>query len=517
MSQPAGPGPRFVPRAYINPRFEEDLQFNAVSSPPRYASRTERPVRYGAVADGQGTVTGYVWANDEDDAAGWIVRRDAGEKAAGDGTWALRLRDSKAAGRTPGEALRRLLDDGATPSGAHVIGSSIAWAPHVDGLYALADVPRDRVRDAAAGALYGLALGDAMGRPLSALPLDGIRSAYGEWTAMELPWHDGESGTPGDPRQAAVPRARVSDQTQLALAVAEALAETAVRPPQTEAEARHSLTTRGALPAPPWVTPPAVATALRTHLVRWLASPDNDRGAGRTTVDACTALRDPGNPWQAATALESKGCGAVVRAAAVGLAPYLSAEQRSGIAQAQAALTHGHPTALAASDLAAHAVHLLAHGCEPGALLDRLRAHAAASRRTYRAEWLGDLAERAGADSPAAYAERGWDECLVALDAVGAALAPADRDREPARAVGGAWTADIVLAGALYACLVTDAHPRHAIRRAAHTSGASAATAALAGAFAGAGRGADRWPREWTEAIEYGERVRVLSGAWDRS
>ncbi|MET8470030.1 ADP-ribosylglycohydrolase family protein [Streptomyces sp. NPDC006422] len=496
MSQPAGPGPHFVPRAHINPRFEEDLSFHLVSGPDRYASTTELPVRYVAVADAKGTVTGYVWANDEDGAAGQIDRRDAGHQAV---NLRPRLTDAKARGLAPTAVLQELVAD-AGPG--HLVAGPVATAPHLRLLDELADRHAPGRRwSAARGALLGLAVGDAMGRPLSNLTMDRITATYGDWRRMELPLYDGAS-------------VRVSDQTQLTLATAEALADVAVRAPLTEAEARHSLTTRGALPAPPWLTPDAATTALRTHLVRWLRSPDNDRSPGRTTVDACTALERQ-VPWQSATALASKGCATVVRAAAVGLTPYLSGEQRSGIAQLQSALTHGHPTALAASDLAAHAVHLLAHGHEPAALIEALRAHAAASRWTYRADWLGDLAARAGAESPSAYVAQGWDECLTALDTVAAALAAKDPNREPGAAVGAAWTADEVLAGALYAFLVTDG-PRWALRRAAHTSGASAATAALAGALAGAHRGPSPWPREWQEAIEYRERVDALAKAWDR-
>ncbi|WP_324772740.1 ADP-ribosylglycohydrolase family protein [Streptomyces kunmingensis] len=499
------PAPRFVEREYINPRFEEDLRFNSVSGPERYASGTGLPVQYIAVADQRGTVTGYVWATDEEDAggaAGQIDRRDAGNKAV---DLRSRLDDAKARGLAPSAALQELIAAASAGGSPFSVAGPLATAPHLDALDELADRPaRGRVRRAARGTLFGLAIGDAMGRPLAPLSMARITAEYGNWATMELPLYDG-----GD-------AVRVSDTTQLALALAEALAETAVRAPLTEAEARHSLTTRGALPAPPWITPRAVTHALRSHLVRWRHSPDNDRAPGRTTLDACAALEGQ-IPWQAASAPTSKGCAAVVRAAAVGLVPYVSAEQRSGIAQLQAALTHGHPTALAASDLAAHAVHLLVHRCEPAALLGKLRAHAAASRRTYRTDWLGDLADRAGAESPASYIAAGWDECLAALDSVAEALRAKDPNREPGAAAGTDWTADHVLAGALYAYLVTDGRPRDTVRRAAHTSGASAATAALAGAFAGAHRGTANWPREWVQAMEYRERIEALGAGWDRT
>lgn len=501
MSGHAEPGPRFVPRKYINPRFEDDLHVNLVSGPAEYAHETGLPVRYLAVADERGVVTTYVWANDEDGAAGWIVRRDAGTRARNKSTWLTLQREARARGVAPTTVLHDLVRDASAGGASYAVAGPVATAPHLDALYDLADLPTGRVRRSAHGALLGLATGDAMGRPLSALTMDRIGAVYGGWEQMELPLSADEL-------------VRVSDSTQLALTVAEALAEITVKAPLTEAEARHSLTVRGALPALPWVTPGAVSTALRTHLVRWLRSPGNDRSPGRTTLDACTALEGP-VPWQAAPAPTSKGCAAVVRAVPVGLAPYLSGEQRSAIAQLQAALTHGHPTALAASDLVAHAVHLLAHRCRPADLLPRLRAHAAASRRTYRADWLGDLAARAGAEGPASFIATGWDECLTALDKVSDALEHKDPGREPGAAVGTAWTADEVLAAALYAYLVVDAHPRNAVRRAAHTSGASAATAALAGAFAGAAGGL--WPPEWAQAMEYRERIDVLETAWDRN
>ncbi|WP_240802914.1 ADP-ribosylglycohydrolase family protein [Streptomyces sp. A1499] len=490
-SEAPAPGPRFVPRRPINPRFADDMASSRVSGPAQYASETARPVRYLALADERGVVTTYVWACDEDDAAGWIVRGDAGTRARNDPRWMLALREGKARGVAPTVVLAELA---ASPAAAP---GSLTTAPSLAGLYGLADLPPRAPRwRSAHGALLGLALGDAMGHPLSSLSLDRIGEVYGAWESMELPLSD--DGT-----------VRVSDQTQLSLAVGEALAGVAVPARLPEAEARRALTTRGALPAPPWLTPPAVTTALRTHLVRWRYAPDNDRSPGRTTLNACEALASP-VPWLEATAAGSKGCAAVVRAAVVGLTPYLSADQRSGIAQLQAALTHGHPTALAASDLAAHAVHLLRHRCSPADLLPELRAHAEASRHTYRADWLGDLATRADA---ASFTAMGWDECVAALDAAETAL---HGGAEPGRAVGAAWTSDDVLGGALYAYLSTDAHPRYALRRACHTSGPSAATAALAGALAGAHRGPSGWPPEWVAAVEYGDRLGALAGAWDR-
>jgi len=286
----------------------------------------------------------------------------------------------------------------------------------------------------------------------------------------------------------------VSDDTQMTLAVAEALAEAAAAGP---------------------LTADRLAGPLRDRFLAWWRSPDNDRAPGATCLRACEPLSD-GRPWQAASRTGSKGCGANMRVAPVALVPGLDPATRSAAARLQAALTHGHPTALAAADLTAHAVRLLADGIDPAGLVPALREHAAASRTVYHAAWLGDLAARAGAGDPAAYLARGWDECLAALDRLEAALAAPGLEADPCLAAGAGWTAEEALATGLYCFLPLPGDPLAAVRRAACSSGDSASIAALTGAFAGAHHGAAAWPREWTERLEYRDRLLALAAAWDR-
>ncbi|MEU9862701.1 ADP-ribosylglycohydrolase family protein [Streptomyces sp. NPDC047971] len=346
--------------------------------------------------------------------------------------------------------------------------------------------------------MFGLAFGDAMGYPTEFLNMEQIGATFGPWHTMELPLSPGGV-------------VRVTDDTQMMLAVGEALAEVTGDTGGTRGErGTRGAAREGAAP----LTPAAVEAALRRRFVSWLHDPDNNRAPGQTCLDACAALeRDI--PWQAASVLPSKGCGANMRVAPVALVPGLSAEQRAGIAQLQAALTHGHPTALAASDLTAHAVWLLANSCPLTSLVDELRSYARESRRVYHVDWLGDLARRAGAPDPETYIAFGWDECLRALDRVTEALREPDVDRDPSEAVGAGWVAEEALATALYCFLVVDGHARPALQRAAHTSGDSDSIAALAGAFAGARHGIKFWPPEWREVIEYRDRLGALGTAWD--
>ncbi|MFH8615234.1 ADP-ribosylglycohydrolase family protein [Streptomyces sp. NPDC017979] len=348
----------------------------------------------------------------------------------------------------------------------------------------------DRVRRAADGSLFGLAIGDAMGYPTEFLDMRQIAAEFGPWEEMGLPLSAGDV-------------VRVTDDTQMALSVGEALAELGAG-------------ATGPREAAAALTPYGVEAALRKHFVGWLHDPDNNRAPGQTCLRACANL-ERGMRWQDATVINSKGCGANMRVTPVALVPALSADQRAGIAQLQAALTHGHPTALAASDLTCHATWLLAHRCPLDELLPELRAYARKSRNTYHGDWLGDLAAKAGAPDPASFIAFGWDECLRALDTAAEALRVKDLERDPCEAVGASWVAEEALATAVYCLLVVkhDGYPRSVVQRASHSSGDSDSVAALAGAFAGAHRGYTSWPPEWRAALEYGTRITALSTLWD--
>jgi ADP-ribosylglycohydrolase len=334
-----------------------------------------------------------------------------------------------------------------------------------------------RVAGSATGALLGLAIGDAMGFPTEFNDLASIAAKCGPWREMRLP-----------------SRAYVTDDTQMTLALARGL--------------------RSALADGP-LTPRRMVPPVREEFVDWWRSPENNRAPGRTCMTACWLLSKEDRPWLEASQLGSKGCGANMRVAPLGLIPGLDQDQRSGAAQLQSALTHGHPTALAASDLTAQAVWLLAEGVAPGDLVALLRAHARESRTRYRADWLADLAERAHDHSPQEFIARGWDECLAVLDRLEAALRAPDTEADPCLATGAGWTAEEALATALYCFLMLPDDPAAVVRRAAYSSGDSDSIACLAGAFAGAHHGAEAWPAAWVHDIEYRDELLAFGIRWD--
>lgn len=327
---------------------------------------------------------------------------------------------------------------------------------------------------AASGSLFGLAYGDSLGKPTEFQEYATIVAHYG----------------PGGPRRLVGEPALVTDDTQMALAVGEALVEVGR------------------------ITPEAFEPVLRRRFLEWAASPENDRAPGMTCLRACAALAD-GRPWVRATQTGSKGCGANMRVTPVGLMPGLTDEQRAGAAQLQAALTHGHPTGLAASELTAWAVHLLGGGLPPADLLTALRDRCAEQRQVYRGDWLGDLWQQPAVSSPEEFIARGWDECAAALDRVEAALASGDHSGDPCLATGAGWIAEEALATALYVYLISPDEPVAVLGRGAASSGDSDSIACLAGAFAGAALGLSAWPADWQTQIEYSDRLFKLGIAWD--
>ena len=325
--------------------------------------------------------------------------------------------------------------------------------------------------DRIAGCLFGMAFGDALAAP--------VEFSSSVKLIVEKYPPDGPHDLKGNP-------SLVTDDTQMALAVGEALMQAA-----------HPYTL-GTLSA-----------ALEKTFIEWMHSPDNNRAPGATCLRSIRQMEQRGY-WLMATDMESKGCGANMRVQPVGLLNVDSFTRR-GIAQLQAAITHAHPTALAASDLTAWVIADQLAGGDVQSLLSRVLLYIRSQKDQYHEKWLGELWKRSKRPSPEEYINRGWNDCLYAVERVVKALTFNDRITDPCIYTGAGWIAEEAFATALYCFLLYPDEPQKMLTRAAVTSGDSDSIACIAGAFAGARHGKSAWSDDWYERIEYRERLEKLA------
>ncbi len=317
------------------------------------------------------------------------------------------------------------------------------------------------------GCLLGLAIGDALGYATEFLALPEIHKRYGSRGIQDL------CGNP----------ALHSDDTQMSLAVAQSLIRAG----------------NGSLES--------LMEVLGKEFLRWLRSPENDRSPGNTSIKGCRNL-ESGIPWNESGIFQSKGCGANMRVAPIGLYYWWNPAQLRRVARASALVTHAHPTALVAAEATALCVSWAIQGIPPSQYMDRIRQEHSNSVNLWDAP-LGECWKRAGFSRPGDYLGAGWAEVLATLDRVPGALRQDGSDI--CEAVGGGWVANEALACALVCVLKSPQDYGNTIRAAANTSGDSDSIASIAGAISGALLGSKAIPRVWKRKIENRQSLTQLS------
>lgn len=310
---------------------------------------------------------------------------------------------------------------------------------------------RERIR----GCLLGLAVGDALGHPTEFVPsLGAIRARWGA------------RGVEGFVAAGRHPPGTFTDDTQMALCVARALCRAG----------RRDLDT--------------LMAVMSEEFVAWVLSPANDRAPGGTCLTGCYALQR-GVPWREAGVKGSKGCGAAMRAAPVGL---YFADDRGALVRvsaAQSALTHAHPTGVASGVAAAAAVAWAARGGPAAGLVGAVRD----AVRCIDDALLVDV----GCD-PRLVAALGVREMLEALDRTEAVQH--DEHEDVCELLGGAWVGEEAVACALWCVLKAGDDFARAVLRGANSGGDSDSIACIAGSIAGAALGPGAIPAVWRSEVE---------------
>ncbi|QDH91866.1 glycohydrolase [Mycobacterium phage Phrappuccino] len=302
--------------------------------------------------------------------------------------------------------------------------------------------------------------------------------AYGDAWGYPNEFHSYAELTKKTPHGPDVPKKLfVSDDTQMALALAQAL--TYLRE-DTEPEVTQFL--------------------IIDEFIKWSEDKDNNRAPGHTCMSSCYNLKE-GMSWERAHGVASKGCGAVMRVAP---AAFLPEGLWQPVAMWQAAATHGHPAAIAASLILAAVVRRKATGgaFPEGVLAGAIELTCNIAPRGVGSDWLID--HRLAGSSRAAAAMVSFGMTLVRDKLIEAAakLTAFRSDPwhdDPSKDLPG-WYSDDALACALLCVDMVD-DPVEALRRAATTEGDSDSIAAIAGAVLGADP-AITWPAEWYARLE---------------
>jgi ADP-ribosylglycohydrolase len=308
------------------------------------------------------------------------------------------------------------------------------------------------------GSFLGLAIGDALGYPTEFLSLSEIQKRYGLNGVEDL------SGNP----------ALHSDDTQMSMSIATALIHSG------HAGVEH------------WMN------ILVREFVKWLRSPENDRAPGNTSIKGCMHL-EAGIPWTESGIVQSKGCGAIMRVAPIGLYFHGDPTELRTAARASALSTHAHPTAIVCAEVTAFCVAWAVSGIPPSEFCERTRNLQSQSI----ASWdpvLGQSWKRAGYTSPKEYLGAGWAQLSSELDKISQSLAQDPSD--VCEILGGGWGSDEALACALACVIEFPEDYGAAIKRGANTSGDSDSIASIAGAISGAFLGTAAIQKDWRKRIE---------------
>lgn len=313
------------------------------------------------------------------------------------------------------------------------------------------------------GCILGLAVGDALGHPTEFIPsLAGIRRRFGPEGIKDF------SGVGGHPP------GTFTDDTQMTVAVTRAL----IRRGHAGLD--------------------ELMGCMGEEFVAWSHHRENNRAPGGTCLTGCRAY-ELGRDWRRSGVKQSKGCGAAMRAAPVGLF-FEDDVALVRVAAAQSVLTHAHPTGIASSVAAAAAVaHVVRRHTLEGLL-----------------DFVTECVERCDEGllmelgvAPALAANVGPSEQLALLERTRAALG--EETDDVCQLLGGAWIGEEAVATALWCVLKAGGDFEAAVRRGANSSGDSDSIATIAGSIAGALVGAQGIDARFTSQLEKAQQLDVLA------
>lgn len=281
------------------------------------------------------------------------------------------------------------------------------------------------------GLIFGLAIGDAQGYKVEFINLAQIKAKYGTEGITDLP-----------------KPALYSDDTQMSIAIAEALIESGDKNIET------------------------IMQSIKNEFVKWYHSPENNRAPGNACLQGVLNMED-GEHWSKSGIKDSKGCGSAMRAAPIGYLYQNNPEKLKEVASASGICTHGHKTADAACNGAAYLVKLALDGVKPNQMIPRLL------------EFTNGISDE-------------FDEAILKVQE----CLPWEDEEKALDYLGEGWVGEESVALALYCFMRYPDSYQKVVIRAANTNGDSDSIACIAGAISGAYLGVDAISKNWITRIE---------------
>ena len=330
------------------------------------------------------------------------------------------------------------------------------------------------MRERFTGCLLGGAVGDALGAPVEFMNLSEIRKQFGNNGIRDFALAYGRLGA-------------ITDDTQMTLFTAEGMIRSFV---QGKAGGNLSIETITGHAYHRWLMSQggsslfADFTVSRPGWLYWFKPIHSRRAPGNTCL---SGLRDAATADSVA-ANDSKGCGAVMRMAPVGLAGWRFDWNAAYVMQLGANLghlTHGHPSGYLPAGAFAVMIYSILKGaslCESVQIsLEHLSQHAGHEETTKAIE-LACALSKSGISTDKAIAQ-----------------------------LGEGWTGDEALAIGLY-CALKSSSLEEGVILAANIDGDSDSTGSIAGNLLGAMYGEAAIPLRWLDQLEMGDVIEEISG-----
>ncbi|MFW9955518.1 MAG: ADP-ribosylglycohydrolase family protein [Candidatus Thorarchaeota archaeon] len=294
----------------------------------------------------------------------------------------------------------------------------------------------ENLRNRYEGCMLGLAIGDAVGAATEFLTFDEIRIRFPP------------NGVEGFHSFRGLRAGSYTDDTEMSIAVAQ-----------------------GLLKAKDFSTN-AIMESMTVEFISWINSTSSSRSPGTTCMRGVGALKS-GVHWSESGVLDSKGCGAAMRSAPIGLAYRHAIDAIMSLSGKVSLMTHGHPSARAGSFATAFLVAKSIDSQDPISLLDELVIQTRKIDESFA------------------------QHMMKIPDALQMGEAKAAHEH-----LGKGWVSEEAVAGALYANIMHSSSFKDIILEAANSGGDTDTKACIAGAIAGARLGRDAIPSGWIEGIE---------------